>query len=305
MGIARAAKLADVACRQSSRQEPVGMRMHWHSTEICLFHLVIVTYADINQVDESCDDVTKLPNQAILGCPHEPSLQRLHSEVTMMYPHSCFIRLLRFHHPRDNPQHPATGIRLGMVPPIFPPWPLRLGSHLRFVLLRCSPRCWEGTNCTWAASALEPPPGAGLRGYITLATRRRSYGKNKPFESIGAAQPCFTTMFHFYIMYVNIIYVHYKMIITRKCWHFVPVCGGLHHGYLASQLSQARRNMKDRLGEIDKHEQNPLKMTFVCFREGREEQHLNAEWFFLLSSHSRRQTWLLQMHAQVPLLFVV
>ena len=148
VGIARAAKLADVACRQSSRQEPVGMRMHWHSTEICLFHLVIVKYADINQVDESCDDVTKLPNQAILGCPHEPSLQRLHSEVTMMYPHSCFIRLLRFHHPRDNPQHPATGIRLGMVPRIFPPWPLRLGSHLRFVLLRCRPRCWEGTNCT-------------------------------------------------------------------------------------------------------------------------------------------------------------
>jgi hypothetical protein len=84
-------------------------------------------------------------------------------------------------------------------------------------------------------------------------------------------------MFHFYIMYVNIIYVHYKMIITRKCWHFVPLCGGLHHGYLASQLSQARRNMKDRLGEIDKHEQKTLKMTFVCFREGREEQHLNVE----------------------------
>jgi len=84
-------------------------------------------------------------------------------------------------------------------------------------------------------------------------------------------------MFHFYIMYVNIIYVHYKMIITRKCWHFVPLCGGLHHGYLASQLSQARRNMKDGLGEIDKHEQKPLKMTFVGFREGREEQHLNVE----------------------------
>ena len=35
--------------------------------------------------------------------------------------------------------------------------------------------------------------------------------------------------------------------------------------------------MKDGLGEIDKHEQKPLKMTFVGFREGREEQHLNVE----------------------------
>ena len=95
------------------------------------------------------------------------------------------------------------------------------------------------------------------------------------------------------------------MIITRKCWHFVPLCGGLHHGYLASQLSQGRKNMKDRLGEIDKHEQKPLKMTCVCFREGREEQDLNVEWIFLVSNHSRRQTWLLQMHVHVPLLFVV
>ena len=64
-----------------------------------------------------------LPNQAILGCPHEPSLQRLHSEVTMMYPHSCFIRLLRFHSFPPSPgQSPAPSHQnpFGDGPPNLP-----------------------------------------------------------------------------------------------------------------------------------------------------------------------------------------